>query len=177
MTKQDYKEIVYNAFRQTNSRANHILYMRTFRFGVMRNMNPVEQEVFLNTINEMIQEGLVSYEGKESGLDFLRLTEAGFEELYDCRPDYDIAESLMDLFRKNKYNVDQIIPMRNINLQFLPNLNPKEQDRFEIVANTLIDAGFIYYEDGKEKPIAGFILKEQGFQYIYYNTPDIRSLF
>lgn len=67
--------------------------------------------------------------------------------------------------------------MRNINLQFLPSLNPKEQDRFEIVANTLIDAGFIYYEDGKEKPIAGFILKEQGFQYIYYNTPDIRSLF
>ena len=69
---------------------------------------------------------------------------------------------------------------RAIEVRWNWNLNTnynKEQDRFEIVTNTLIDAGFIYYEDGKEKHIVGFILKEKGFQYIYYNTPDIRSLF
>lgn len=53
---QTYKSIVWDAFRRTNSRAGHILFMRTFRMGVMRRMNPEEQREFVDTLNDMIQQ-------------------------------------------------------------------------------------------------------------------------
>ena len=177
MTNKDYKEIVWNVFRQINARPNHIVYMRTFRFGVMRNMNHVEQEAFINSINDMINQGLVTYE-EGQGFDLLRLTEKGYDELYFCRPDYQIAECLMDKFRKNDYKVGEIIPMRNINMQFIPSLNPKEQDRFEVIANKLIDAGYILYEDGRTKAISGLVLCDNGYDYIYKgNLDNIKTIF
>lgn len=53
---QTYKSIVWDAFRRTNSRVGHILFMRTFRMGVMRRMNPEEQREFVDTLNDMIQQ-------------------------------------------------------------------------------------------------------------------------
>ena len=47
----NYKEIVFDAFRRTNSRTGHILFMRTFRMGCMRRMNPEQQQDFINTLN------------------------------------------------------------------------------------------------------------------------------
>lgn len=77
----DYKEIVFDAFRRTNSRAGHMLFMRTFRMGAMRRMNPVEQQEFIDTLNAMIAAGLITYESGNSGMDLLRLTDAGYNEL------------------------------------------------------------------------------------------------
>lgn len=143
----------------------------------MRRMNPVEQQKFIDTLNTMISEGLITYESGDGGMDLLRLTDAGYNELYQCKADYEIAEMLMNEFSRNNYKVGEIIPMRNINMQFIPSLNPVEQDRFEHVANTLIDAGFITYEDGKSKPIPGLILQQRGYDYIYGHIIDIKSLF
>lgn len=175
----DYKEIVYDAFRRTKSRAGHILFMRTFRMGAMRRMNPVEQQKFIDTLNAMISEGLITYESGDGGMDLLRLTDAGYNELYQCKADYEIAEMLMNEFSRNNYKVGEIIPMRNINFNFIPRLNPKEQDRFAGVVNTLIDNGFIIYDDGKhDNPIEGLILQEGGYNYIYNSTPsNLRGIF
>ncbi len=54
-----------------------------------------------------------------------------------------------------------------------------EQDRFVYVVNTLINNGFIAYNDGKhDKPIEGLILQERGYNYIYHSTlQDLQSLF
>lgn len=174
---QDYREIVWDAFRRINARAGHVVPMRTFRFGVMRQMSPVEQEQFVAEINAMIGEGLIAYEDGSTGLEVLRLTDTGFSQLYHSKADYLIAEDLMDLFRRSNYRVGEIIPMRNITMQFIPSLNPVEQDRFEYVANKLIDAGFITYEDGKTKPIAGLVLQQPGFDYIYKNSVNLSTLF
>ena len=125
-------------------------------------MNPVEQEEFIAVINAMITDGLVIYEGANTELEVIRLTEKGFSQLYHSKADYQIADALMQMFARSKYKVGEIIPMRNINMQFIPSLNPVEQDRFEHVANTLIDAGFITNEDGKSKPIPGLILQQRG---------------
>lgn len=173
---QDYREIIWDAFRRINSRAGHIVPMRTLR-SAMRQMNPVEQEQFVEEINTMISEGLITYDDGTTGLEALRLTEKGFFQLYNCKADFQIAEGLMDLFRRSNYRVGEIIPMRNINMQFIPSLNPVEQDRFEHVVNTLIDAGFITYEDGKAKPISGIVLQQPGFDYIYKGIVNIRDLF
>lgn len=171
------RDIVLDAFRKINARAGHVLPMRTFRFGVMRQMNPVEQEEFIAVINAMIAAGLVTYEGANTGLEILRLTEKGFSQLYHSRADYQIADALMQLFARSKYKVGEIIPMRNITMRFIPSLNPVEQDRFEHVTDTLIDAGFIKYEDGKNKPISGLILQQRGYDYIYRHNVDIKGLF
>lgn len=174
---QEYREIVWDAFRRINARAGHVVPMRTLRFGAMQQMNPVEQEQFVAEINAMIGEGLITYEDGSTGLEVLRLTEMGFAQLYHSKADYQIAEELMDLFRRSNYRVSEIIPMRNISMKFIPSLNPVEQDRFECVVNKLIEAGLITYEDGKTKPIPGLVLQQPGYDYIYKGSVDIRSLF
>ena len=171
------REIIWDAFRRINARAGHVVPMRTFRFGVMRQMNPVELDQFYAEINAMINEGLITYEDGSTGLEALRLTERGFAQVYHSKADSEIAEALMDLFRRSNYRVGEIIPMRNISMQFIPSLNPVEQDRFEYVANRLIDVGFITYEDGKTKAIPGLVLQQPGFDYLYKHSIDIRSIF
>ena len=176
---QTYKSIVLDAFRRTNSRAGHILFMRTFRMGVMRNMNPEQQRGFIDSLNEMIAQGLITYESGESGMDLIRLTDAGYAELYDCRPDYQIADMVMSEFKRINCQVGHIIPMRNFNFNFIPRLNPMEKDRFVEVVNTLIANGFISYNDGKRgTPIEGLILQDAGYTYLYMSTPsDLKNLF
>lgn len=176
MNSKELREIIWEAFRRINARAGHIVPMRTLKFGVMRQMNPVEQEQFVKELDTLIAEGLITYEDGKTGLEAIRLTENGFAQLYHSRQDYQIAEALMDLFRRSNYRVGEIIPMRNINMQFIPGLNPVEQDRFEHIVNTLIDAGFITFEDGTSKSISGLILQQGGFEYIY-NGGDLSKLF
>ena len=151
--------------------------MRTLRFGAMQQMNPVEQEQIVAEINAMISEGLVTNEDGSTGLEVLRLIERGFAQLYHSKADYQIAEELMDLFRRSNYRVGEIIPMRNISMKFIPSLNPVEQDRFECVVNKLIEAGLITYEDGKTKPIPGLVLQQPGYDYIYKGSVNLSSLF
>ena len=59
MTIDEARQIVMSKFASTNSRANHVLPMRTLRFTVMQNLNREDQEIFVNGINELIQEVLV----------------------------------------------------------------------------------------------------------------------
>lgn len=55
MTIDEARQIVMSKFASTNSRANHVLPMRTLRFTVMQNLNREDQEIFVNGINELIQ--------------------------------------------------------------------------------------------------------------------------
>lgn len=173
------REIVFDAFRRTNSRAGHILFLRTFRAGIMRRMNPEEQNSFVDALNRMIAEGLITYESGDDGMDLIRLTEDGYEQLYQRRPDCEIAEMLMNEFRRMNYKVNQFIPMRNFNHNLIPRLNPKEQDRFVLVVNVLIRNEYIAYEDGKtDSSIEGLRLCPRGYDYIYKSVPpNLRELF
>ena len=38
----NYEEIVLDAFRKINARVGHVVPIRNFRNGIMRQMNPVE---------------------------------------------------------------------------------------------------------------------------------------
>lgn len=167
-----FKKIVWDAFRNAKARPGHFLFMRAFKFGAMRNMNPEEQKRFMDTLNDMIDSRLIAYESGDEGMDLLRLTEQGYEELYNCRSDAEIAKLLLNEFKKGNHRVNEIIPMRQFNFNFIPRLNPKEQDRFVEVANTLILNGYISYEDGKQKPIEGLVLQQAGYNYIYGVSPS-----
>lgn len=167
----EYEKLVWDAFRRINARPNHVVQMRFFRFGVMHSMNPVEQDEFINAIIGMVDAGYLTY---EKGQDLLRLTKKGYDVLYSCRPDDVIADALLDMFRKSNCRVGDIIPMRNINMQFIPSLNPKEQDRFEDIANKLIDEELILFDNGV---IPCLKLKARGYDYIYKQSIDIKTFF
>ena len=80
MTKEQLKREILNVFESRNSRPNDIIMMRYWRFTFLPKLNPRDQDLFTPAVNELIDEGKLIYE-KES-LECLRLTERGYEELY-----------------------------------------------------------------------------------------------
>ena len=59
----------------------------------------------------------------------------------------EIAEWILDFFRRANVDSGQIIMMRNLQNK-LHELNPKERDMFVPVANELIENGYFVYEEG-----------------------------
>lgn len=150
MTKDEARKIVLAKFARTNSRANHVLPMRTLRIGVMQRLSREDQEVFINGINSLIEDGVVTYEPPREGLEVLRLTEQGYDELYKAKDISDLKGDIMNIFRGKNINENEIIPMRYFIQSFVPTLNPKDQDQFTAACNELISEGKLSYEDGSE---------------------------
>ena len=177
-TIEDFKEIILNQFRKTNSKAGHVVQMRMFDNSLMRTLNPEEQKMFVNAVNELINGGFVTLEENGAMGRLLRLTDKGFSVLYHAREDYEMAELIMSQFRQGNYRSGQVIMMRNINLGLIPSLNPVEQERFFDVANCLIDEGFIIYHDGKSGRLESIELTDRGYDYIYKQDISVlRSIF
>lgn len=80
----------------------------------------------------------------------------------------EMAEWILDFFRKSNLDFDQVIMMRSIQNK-LYELNPKELDMFMTVANELIDNGYFTYEDGSPQMLR---LTKKGRDYIY--DPDAK---
>lgn len=148
MTIQEAKDIVLAKFASTNSRANHVLPMRTLRFGVMQRMTRTDQETFITGINSLIEEGLITYESpRDGGLEVLRLTETGYDQLYQAKGIEALKNDIMAVFRRKNINPNEIIMMRYFIQSFVPTLNPKDQDNFTAACNELINEGKLRYED------------------------------
>lgn len=75
----------------------------------------------------------------------------------------EMAEWILDFFRRSKVDEGQVILMRNIQNK-LYDLNPKERDMFMTVANELIDNGYFAYEEGTPQVLR---LTKKGRDYIY----------
>jgi hypothetical protein len=83
-TKEDIAEIIFEQFRKTNSKAGHIVMFRVFRLSIVPKLNPKEQELFFEVANKLIENQYIVYEdGQQSGLECFRLTEKGYEYIYD----------------------------------------------------------------------------------------------
>jgi hypothetical protein len=82
-SKGDIQEIILDQFRKSNSRANHIVMMNVFRHGVIRKLNPKEQDLFNDAAKGLIDEGYITYEDASSGPECFRLTEKGYDRIYD----------------------------------------------------------------------------------------------
>lgn len=75
----------------------------------------------------------------------------------------EMAEWILDFFRRAKVNAGQIIMFRSIQHK-LYELNPKERELFVPVANELIENGYFTYEEGTPQCLR---LTEKGRDYIY----------
>ena len=78
----------------------------------------------------------------------------------------EMAEWILDFFRRAKADVGHIIMMRNVQNKLIE-LNPRERDLFVSVANELIENGYFTYEKTTPQCLR---LTQKGSVYIY--NPD-----
>jgi len=95
-TVKDIQEIILDQFRKTNSRAGHIVTMRVFHFSVIPKLNPKEQDLFQEAANDLINQGILEYE--KSSPECLRLTDKGFENLYNVVSEHEEQSSEKNTF-------------------------------------------------------------------------------
>lgn len=78
----------------------------------------------------------------------------------------EMAEWILDFFRKAKADAGQIVMMRNVQNKLIE-LNPRERNLFVSVANELIENGYFTYEETTPQCLR---LTQKGSDYIY--NPD-----
>ncbi|WP_406842994.1 hypothetical protein [Flavobacterium soyae] len=89
-----------------------------------------------------------------------------------------MEELILQEFEKQNSKAGHILMLKNLNFGLLQKLNPKQRDQFEPAVNSLIEKGFITYEDGKNGPEC-FRLTDLGFGNLYLDsrsTDDIEDL-
>ena len=75
----------------------------------------------------------------------------------------EMAEWILDFFRRAKVGVGQIIMMRNVQNKLIE-LSPRERDLFVTVANELIENGYFTYEETTPQCLR---LTQKGSNFIY----------
>ena len=81
----------------------------------------------------------------------------------------EMAEWILDFFRRAKVDAGQIIMFRAVQNKLLE-LTPKERDLFTHVANELISNGYFAYEEGSPQVLR---LTQKGRDYIYTSNAEL----
>ena len=161
------EELILKEFEKQNSRAGHILMLRNLNFGLLQKLNPKQQEQFEPAINSLIEKGFIIFEDGSAGIESLRLTQLGYDSLYNKSKSVSQIEVLiLKEFEKQNSKVGNILMLRNLNFGLFQTLNPKEQNLFEPAVNSLIEKGLITYEDGSSG-LGCLRLTELGFDKLY----------
>lgn len=92
--KEKISELIFDEFRKTNCRAGHIVMMRVFRFSLLPKLNPKEQDLFIEVVNDLISNGYIEYE--KSSPECLRLTKKGYVHIYTPQNSSDVKESIYE---------------------------------------------------------------------------------
>jgi len=79
--EREIAELIFDKFRQTNSKVNHVVPIRTIRFGLIDKLNPKEQELFDKVFIGLKALDYFTYEKDE--LESIRLTQKGYDYIYD----------------------------------------------------------------------------------------------
>lgn len=66
------EDLILGEFEKQNSKTGEILMLRNLQHGLMKNLNPKQQDDFNSAINSLIEKGLVTYEDETSGPACLR---------------------------------------------------------------------------------------------------------
>jgi hypothetical protein len=76
------EKLILNEIEKQNSREGNVVMMRNLNFNLIQNLNPKEKELFLPAVNNLIDNGLVTYEDGSNGIECLRFTRQGYDKLY-----------------------------------------------------------------------------------------------
>lgn len=158
------EDIIMAEFEKTNCKAGHVLMMRNFN-QIFRTLNPKQQEEIEPAINNLIDKGFIEYEDGKNGPESLRLTETGFNQLYQNSKSVDeLVASIFSEFEKQNSRAGHILMIKNLNFRIVQNLNPVEVDRFDKAIEQLINQGYVTYQDSSPQALK---LTEKGYQQLY----------
>lgn len=161
------EELILKEFERLNSKAGDILMMKNLYLGLMQKLNPREKMQFEPAVNNLMNNGYIIYEDASAGPECLRLTDLGFEKLYQNSKNKEGIEGLiLKEFEKYNSKVGDVLLMKNLYLGLVQKLNPKEKMQFESAVNGLIDKGCIIYEDSSAGPEC-IRLTNLGFEKLY----------
>jgi len=79
-TTEQIGKLVMDAFEKQHSKSGHIVMMRNINHSILQKLNPVEVNLFVDAVNNLINQGLITYE--QEPMECLRLTDKGYKELY-----------------------------------------------------------------------------------------------
>lgn len=82
-TEKQLAEYIFDFFRAAKCKAGHIVVMRNFRHKSQRDLNPKEQEKVVEVANLLFENGYIIYEDASHGIECLRLTQKGYDYIYD----------------------------------------------------------------------------------------------
>lgn len=79
--EREIAELIFDMFRQTKSKVNHVVPIRTIRYGIISKLNPNEQKLF-----DIVFVGLQAlgyYKFERDSFDSIRLSQKGYDYIYD----------------------------------------------------------------------------------------------
>lgn len=79
--EREIAELIFDRFRKTNSKVNHVVPFPTIRFGLIDKLNPKEKELFDIVFIGLQALDYFTYE--KDGLESIRLTQKGYDYIYD----------------------------------------------------------------------------------------------
>lgn len=82
-TEKQLAEYIFDFFRVARCKAGHIVMMRNFMHKSQRELNPKEHEKVVDVANLLINNGYITYEDSSHGIECLRLTQKGYDYIYD----------------------------------------------------------------------------------------------
>lgn len=80
-SEREIAELIFDKFRQTNCKVNHVVPIRTIRFCLIEKLNPKEQELFDKVFIGLQALDYFTYE--RGDLESIRLTQKGYDYIYD----------------------------------------------------------------------------------------------
>ena len=167
MNSTEIAQLFLANFHRTNSKPNHIIDERWIRHTLMEQLNPKEQTLVNDAINELVEQGLVTTDNR-NGAFCVVLTEKGFYHLYPINENEaieKIGSAILFQFAKLNSKPNHIIDERWFQHNLMKTLNPKEQDLVNSAIDKLVERGVITTD--KRNGTFCVVLTEKGFNEIY----------
>ena len=154
-------------FEKQNSKVGHVLMIKNLRFGLFQKLNPKQEVEALKAIDSLIEKRFITLEGRSTSSECLKLTELGYNSLYQNSKNTDNIQSMiLEAFEKQKSKAGHILMLKNLNIGLFQKLNPVEKELVNDAIGKLIEKGFIKYEDGSSG-LECLRLTELGFENLY----------
>ena len=159
------EDFILSIFEKRDSKVGHPVMMRELAYNYFSNLNPKQQDQAYEAINSLIDKGFITHEDQNKNMECLRLTQLGYDNLYQNSRDVsDIEKMIMREFEKQNSRPGNVLAIKNLNFGLVQNLNPLEIERFEPAINNLIDKELITYEKNGLECIR---LTERGYETLY----------
>lgn len=167
MNTQEIAQLFLANFHRTNSKPNHIIDERWIRHTLMGQLNPKEQALVNDAINELVEQGFVTTDNR-NGAFCVVLTEKGYDHIYPINENEvieKIGSAILFQFAKLNSKPNHIIEERWFQHNLIKTLNPKEQDFVNPAIDKLIKRGVVTTDN--RNGMFCVVLTEKGFNEIY----------